>query len=458
MSTLQRPHEKTQGTYAFSKLAHRYLDGLQGIQIDPASAGFKLASADGSQDFIVAPYIVRNYAESLDALQEWYRVVKDGGYLVLTIPHSGSEGSKEAERDKFTNGLQALGWRLIEVQDPDDLDGSGFTVVIKVQKHDAADPTVGQVADLEFFMDYSVARNLIPRPALERMLGRMVVALDRLQVNSDTAPTIIVKSTPSLDTLTVPAPEPGPLDWNKDGVVILKNFMPEALMRAYEDCWIRAHGAVADGKIHMHNPAGWTYCTPYRDHPELLEILSYGPLHDEMRRLIGEPAAVHLNLTGWVTSERNFHQDSYLSPPHVGDYYVAVWIALENIHPDSGPFQYVPGSHRWRQVTREKTLAALEPHERTERWPFFSERFLTPLFEEEIVRQGIPAVSYLPKRGDVLLWHSRLLHRGSKANVPGMLRKALIAHYSGIHHRQDMPPALPYGGGYYFPIDGEPYA
>jgi hypothetical protein len=34
-----------------------------------------------------------------------------------------------------------------------------------------------------------------------------------------------------------------------------------------------------------------------------------------------------------------------------------------------------------------------------------------------------------------------------------MMRKALIAHYSGINHRQDMPPAIQHGDGYYFPVD-----
>ena len=63
-------------------------------------------------------------------------------------------------------------------------------------------------------------------------------------------------------------------------------------------------------------------------------------------------------------------------------------------------------------------------------------------------------MTYLPKKGDVLLWHSRLIHRGSKANVPGMERRALIVHYSGINHRQDMPQAEPYGDGYIFPLHG----
>lgn len=246
------------------------------------------------------------------------------------------------------------------------------------------------------------------------------------------------------DQLTVPSSEVGTNDWNDDGVVILKNFMPEELMTAYEECWLESN---------HDTPTGWDYCTPYRDFPPIADILSYGPLHTEMEKLVGEPVGTHLNLTGWVTTARNFHQDAYLNPPHVGDYYIAAWIALDTVHPDSGPFQYVPGSHKWPQVTHKKIMEALQPEERTPAWPKHSERILTPLFEQEIEKRGVPVKEFLGERGDVLLWHGRLLHRGSPAKVPGMQRKGLIAHFSGINHRKDMGPAYRHGDGWLFPID-----
>lgn len=248
----------------------------------------------------------------------------------------------------------------------------------------------------------------------------------------------------SLNDLTIPAPSAGPLDWNDDGYLVLKNFIPEDLMSEYEECWLEHN---------VDRPQGWPDCTPYRRHPELLNILSYGGIHETIRELIGENAGVHLNLTGWVSTQRNWHQDTYLNPAHVGDYYVAIWIALDTIHPDSGPFQLVPGSHRWPTVTREKILAALEPSERDHTWPKHSERLLTPLFTAEIERRQAPVYTHLPSRGDILFWHGRTLHRGSSPNVPGMERRSLIAHYSGVNHRQDMPTAMPYRDGWYFPID-----
>jgi ectoine hydroxylase-related dioxygenase (phytanoyl-CoA dioxygenase family) len=248
----------------------------------------------------------------------------------------------------------------------------------------------------------------------------------------------------SLSSLTVPAPAEGPLDWNEEGVVLLPNLLPDRLIDDYERCWLR-HNSKRSG--------GWPDCTPYRRHRELMAIATHRTLAKELQNLLGEPAGVHLNLTGWVSTERDWHQDRYLNPSFVGDYYAAVWVALDNIHPDSGPFQYVPGSHRWPQVTNEKILAALRPEERDENWPWHSERLLTPLFERYIQERGVLPVSHLPKRGDVLIWHGRLLHRGSRARVQQMERRALIMHYSGINHRQDMPKAKRSSfGGWYFPI------
>jgi hypothetical protein len=254
--------------------------------------------------------------------------------------------------------------------------------------------------------------------------------------------------------LTIPAPEPGPADWNDNGFVIKKGLVPEELMQEYEACWIENNAEYVDGNFVMTRPGGWPDCTPYRRHQEVMNILTFKGINDTMEELLGEPAAVHLNLTGWITTTRNWHQDTYLNPIHVGDYYVAIWLALETIHPDSGPFQLIPGSHRWPTVTQEKILAVLPENKRDFRWPKYSEEILTPIFEHEIERRQAEVLTYLPERGDVLFWHGRLLHRGSLAINKQIPRKALIAHYSGVNHRKDMPKAEKHGDGWYFPIDG----
>jgi len=222
---------------------------------------------------------------------------------------------------------------------------------------------------------------------------------------------------------------PTQLAWRRDGVAILPRFLPEDLMDAY-----------SKRRAMLNVLGGWASPTPYLDVPELRDLALYPPLMTQMQALISEPMILHLCLTGWLSTERGWHQDDYLNPPFVNSWYAAVWMALDDIHPDSGPFEYVPGSHRW-PLTRGDKVRALMPWAEAMRpdWPQVSESFVVPAIDAEIERRGAEVRQFIAKRGDVLIWHGRLMHRGSKPNKPGMLRKSLICHYSGINHRDDMP-------------------
>ena len=62
---------------------------------------------------------------------------------------------------------------------------------------------------------------------------------------------------------------------------------------------------------------------------------------------------MHLNLTGWVSTERNWHQDDYLNP-FINSWYGRL-VALDKISADAGPFEYVPGSHKWRRCEARRS-------------------------------------------------------------------------------------------------------
>jgi hypothetical protein len=288
--------------------------------------------------------------------------------------------------------------------------------------------------------------------------------------------------TVTLADLSDPAPEPGPWDWNEDGVIHLPGLIPGSLIEAYEEAWMESNGfrGLTDAPQEQQRalpevgwssgpmetaqdthgllwvmdaarPGGWPDTCPYMRHPELLELCMYGPLAEALTAAIGEPAGLHLNLSGWQSTERRWHQDTYLNPLHVGDAYAAVWIALGDVHPDAGVFQFVPGSHRWHTLTRDRISRVVDISDPL--WPTHTEAVLTPLVEAELEARGVPVVDYVPRKGDVLLWHPRLYHQGSPPKVEHAYRPALIAHYSGIRHRPDMPaPVQHEAGGWFFPI------
>jgi hypothetical protein len=228
--------------------------------------------------------------------------------------------------------------------------------------------------------------------------------------------------------------------WRNQGYVLLKKFIPDDLIEAYSKV-----------RSQWQDPGGWGSPVPYMHVPELKELGLYRPLTEVMKSLFGDEVMMHLNLTGWISTQRDWHQDDYLNPPFVNSHYVAAWFALDTIHPDCGPFEFVPGSNRWPVLRQEKIrdhLAIFRPGaEKKEgrpedgpggHWASLSEYFVVPAIERKIRESRLPVQSFLGEKGDVLLWHGRLAHRGSKARVPGMMRKAFIAHYSEINHRLDM--------------------
>lgn len=226
-------------------------------------------------------------------------------------------------------------------------------------------------------------------------------------------------------------------DWRRQGFVILPHVLPDDLMAAYCATW-RAEGDLATGKV------PWTE-TAYMTRPAVRDLCLWPPLMAVLEELIGAPMALHLNLANWRSTRRDWHQDDYLNPPHVDGWYCAVWMALADVRDDAGPFEIVPGSHRWPVLRREKMLWALEEDGTDPMWPTRSEMILSPLYEAELERRGVERLRWLAKRGDVLIWHARAVHRGTVPTNPDRERRALISHYSAIHRRLDMPTVAQHG-------------
>lgn len=212
--------------------------------------------------------------------------------------------------------------------------------------------------------------------------------------------------------------------WRENGFLVRRDLIPHDLIDAY--CAVRE-------KLKSIN--GWSSPTPYLFVPEIRELCLYQPLYEILENLFGEAMAMNLSLTGWVSTERAWHQDDYLNSPGVMSHYCGVWFALDAISPACGPFEFVPGSHKLPLIRRDRMIDLLpETSWQDPMWPWHSERLLTPFFEHEIDTRELPVEQFVADKGDILIWHSRLLHRGSPALVPGTPRKAIISHYTSVKH------------------------
>lgn len=118
-----------------SVLAHKYLDGLKGIEIGGAAhnpfgldtinvdftahglfsemqEGFcgnvlpvdieaqrdNLPFTDSSTDFVINSHVLEHFGDPIKAILEWHRVTKDGGLIYMIVPHK--ERTPDAARER----------------------------------------------------------------------------------------------------------------------------------------------------------------------------------------------------------------------------------------------------------------------------------------------------------------------------------------------------------------------
>jgi hypothetical protein len=194
---------------------------------------------------------------------------------------------------------------------------------------------------------------------------------------------------------------------------------------------------------------GWHYPAPYMAHDELKDIALYAPLMEKLRELLGGEAGLHVCITDWVSPELDFHQISYLNPAYIWSNHVAVWIALEDIDPLAGPFQFVEGSHRWETIRRNKLFEYLKE---SSGWPAQAHGDISRVCLEKIMEMKAEVTTYVPKRGDVLVWHSNLIQRESPPLNKELMRRSLICHYTNVQACKEMPKSKRYPptNGIYF--------
>ncbi len=128
-------------------------------------------------------------------------------------------------------------------------------------------------------------------------------------------------------------------------------------------------------------------------------------------------------LTFWRGSEQWTHQDFAYVVSRIPSHLAATWVALEDVHPDAGPLEYFPGSHRLPVFDFGNGM--FYTHESSR-----SDVEFRDFLEGEAARAGLPLHSFAPKKGDVLFWHAGLAHRGGKVTDGGRTRLSLVTHYS----------------------------
>ena len=163
-----------------------------------------------------------------------------------------------------------------------------------------------------------------------------------------------------------------------------------------------------------------SYCDAALDlflNPEIFEVLYL--IFDQ------RPVATQ-SLCFEFGSQQLLHRDPvhvYMKPP---SHLAAAWIALEDIDEGCGPLTYVPGSHRCPYFEIEPGEYRFNHYEHGDA----ESEEMARHDLEECRRRGLEVEAFLPRQGEVLIWHHSLLHGGSYPTDERLTRKSFVVHYT----------------------------
>jgi phytanoyl-CoA hydroxylase len=163
------------------------------------------------------------------------------------------------------------------------------------------------------------------------------------------------------------------------------------------------------------------------DH-RVMSLLLSDKLQDAMGQLLGGAPFMFNGLNLERGSEQRFHFDTFYMPPRTPGKMVATWVALEDIHPDSGPLNYYPRSHLIPPFPFNRPV-----HDQMGEFDQFIDR--------EIAARGLVPEGFCPRKGDVFIWHAQLYHGGGRINDRRRTRKSMVNHFWRM---EDYPPEWAY--------------
>ncbi|MBK7858075.1 MAG: phytanoyl-CoA dioxygenase family protein [Archangiaceae bacterium] len=217
----------------------------------------------------------------------------------------------------------------------------------------------------------------------------------------------------------------------RDGYVILPRAIPADVL---DRVWAKYSEGVAAGRVASSGEKK-TADDPHHGHvmnahlivPEIYDAFAHPKVMETANLLLGREMVPFQTLMFPKGREQLAHSDSIHMTTYPLGYMCASWIAFEDIHPDSGPLFYYPGSHRLPYVFARDV--GIDPVEfRTRQYALVAERY-EPYIQRVLDSSGLERKTFLAKKGDVLFWHANLIHGGSMRKDIRPSRRSMACHY-----------------------------
>lgn len=139
------------------------------------------------------------------------------------------------------------------------------------------------------------------------------------------------------------------------------------------------------------------------------------------------PSMAFQSLTFIRGSQQPIHQDTAYVVLEAPMEFAASWIALENIHAESGPLEYFSGSHKMEEYIFSGGRKSLQPGDQKAKY------FLESI-QIQAKEMGLKKERLTINKGDALIWAADLAHGGSKIENKNLTRRSHVTHYCPVNN------------------------
>jgi len=163
---------------------------------------------------------------------------------------------------------------------------------------------------------------------------------------------------------------------------------------------------------------------PHLYDPQSMHMVVHPSLHEPLQDCLNDEPRCIQTMYFWKGSEQHRHQDAYYLPGCM-----SAWMALSDVTADNGTIWVQPGSHKTDLVTREVFRGAdgVLPENM-----LFGQEY-DDAVDALVVKNGVPEVPAEVKKGGVVFFDGRLVHRGGPIGKPGSFRHVMANHYVAKH-------------------------
>jgi len=302
---------------------------------------------------------------------------------------------------------------------------------------------------VDHFIRFGRARGYLPNPKAERPANGAVSASPFGGLWIDDADAYD-RIRGRLESGQITAAQAERLEFfTRNGYVILSQAIDESLIEGARAVIDRAFaGDYKTMKFECHpvslQPAFWH--PDMQVHPaKALDIhhfslairrLMFAPAIADFLGLIFENKVMASQTLGFLRgSAQDSHQDSAYVVFSLPRKFAASWVALEDVTVGAGELFYYPGSHRLPDFIyggRFKSVSEARRGGGSRDAVHAEARRHVQSLEPQAERFGLTKQVFAAKKGDVLIWHSDLIHGGNPVSRE-ITRKSLVTHYCPKH-------------------------